>query len=149
MTGDGEMAPEVERQESGRPGGTAPEGPRPDVPVGEDVVPEPRPTVAWEVLDGEAVLYEEDSGTVHLLDRVGTLVWSCFDGLADVATIVDDLVDAFGADRDRIEADVTALVADLGVRGLLVGLEPDEAPTGRDVTDQDVTDQDVTGEDVA
>lgn len=94
-------------------------------PVGPEFVPRPRGTVAWEVLDGEAVLYEEDSGTVHLLDELGTIVWRCFDGESDLATVVGDLADAFDVDRDRVEADVLALVADLGERGLLAGVEPD------------------------
>lgn len=99
-------------------------------PIGPGFVPRPRGTVAWEVLDGEAVLYEEDSGTVHLLDELGTIVWRCFDGESDLAGVVDDLAAAFEVDRDRVESDVLALAADLEQRGLLAGVEPEPGQGG-------------------
>ena len=74
----------------------------------------------------EAVLYESDTGDLHRLDHIAAIVCSRFDGVLTVREIVDDLSAEFGAPREVIEADVLALVGNLGSKGLLVGVEADD-----------------------
>lgn len=87
--------------------------------------PRRRPNVAAVELDGEAVLYDEDSGAMHLLDPIATIVWKCFDGSANLEDLSFELAAAFDADEDVILADVLALARQLGRQGLLEGVEPD------------------------
>ena len=88
--------------------------------VADDVVPRRGDQAAFVELDGETVVYDEEQGTLHLLDRIATIVWACCDGTGTVAEIVDDLADAFGAERERVDADVRALLGKLTAEGLLV-----------------------------
>lgn len=73
--------------------------------------------VAWEVLGGRAVLFDEQSCSVHLLNETASLVWGLLDGARDVDGILAALEAAGHAPvRDEVEL----LLADLNRRGLLV-----------------------------
>ncbi len=85
-------------------------------------VPVRKGSVASSELDGEAVLLDTDTGSVHLLDSIGSVVWSCFDGSATLAELARDLAEAFSAEPDRVYSDVLALARQLGRQGLLVGV---------------------------
>jgi pyrroloquinoline quinone biosynthesis protein D len=52
-------------------------------------------------------------------DAVALEVLRLLDGARDLATIVDDLAARFDAPRDRIAADVRALLAELRDRGVV------------------------------
>ena len=88
-------------------------------PIDERFVPERCATVHAIEIDGEAVLLDEASGRLHLLNRTGALVWSCFDGSAALSEIVDEISDAFGVSRDGVVDDVLAIVRDLVAEGLV------------------------------
>lgn len=98
--------------------------------VGSDFVPALADDVTFVLVEDEAVVYAESSGTLHLLNPVAALVCQLFGGRATIAELTDDLTDAFQAPRREIESDVLALVADLGRRGLISGVE-----RGRDLAD--------------
>ena len=87
-------------------------------------VPRLRDHVASVPVQHEAVLYEEDTGTLHQLDAIATVVCGSFDGEVSVARIVDDLAEQFGADREVVEVDVLAMVRHLAGLGLLDGVGP-------------------------
>jgi pyrroloquinoline quinone biosynthesis protein D len=65
---------------------------------------------AWVLLGPERVLMP-DAVAVEILKRC--------DGQASVAAIIDDLAQAFTAERAQIEQDVIALLQDLADKGLL------------------------------
>lgn len=91
----------------------------------EHSVPRAKPTVFSVELDGEAVLLDDETGTVHSLNPIATLVWSCLDGSGSVGELIDDLADAFaGTDRATVSDDVLSLVRTLGELGLLDGVRP-------------------------
>ena len=90
-------------------------------------VPQPRASLTSVELDGETVVYDADTGAIHLLDHIATVVWTSFDGQSSLADVVDDLADAFSADRDTVSLDVLRLARDLGSQGLLDGVQPAEA----------------------
>ncbi len=84
--------------------------------------PAPRPDVVGIELDGETVLVEGERLQVLHLDRIGTIVWNCFDGEATIEELVVDLADAFDADPDVVREDVLNLTRQLGRSGLLAGV---------------------------
>ena len=61
-------------------------------------------------LDGEAVVYDEDSGNLHHLNQTATLVFSLCDGTATVPELAADLSQAFGMPADQIEQQVRSLL---------------------------------------
>ena len=91
-------------------------------------VPRFRTEVVAIPVEDEAVLYEEDTGRLHQLDPIATIVSGCFDGEASIATTVGELVAAFGADAAVIEVDVLDLARRFGRLGLLEGVRGDEFP---------------------
>jgi PqqD family protein of HPr-rel-A system len=70
-------------------------------------------------LDGELLVYEEQSGAIHTLNPTASVVWSCIDGRATVDDIVAELAVAYGADPRTVEADLLALLGQLRDLGLL------------------------------
>lgn len=81
-------------------------------------VPRFRDDVVTVPVKDEAVLYEEETGRLHQLDPIATIVCSLFDARTPLAGVIDELVDAFQADRAVIESDVLRLTRDLGRSGL-------------------------------
>jgi peroxiredoxin len=88
--------------------------------------PRPVPDIATVELDGEVVLGVRDADNLrtYCLNRIGGIVWSCLDGEATLDELVDDLSDAFEADREVVANDVLELTRQLGMIGLLEGLKP-------------------------
>jgi hypothetical protein len=75
--------------------------------------------VAREV-GGEMVLLDLASGLYFGLDPVGTVVWQHLsDHGATLAQIADVIEAEFDAPRDRIEADLVALIAQLSEKKLI------------------------------
>jgi hypothetical protein len=83
-------------------------------------VPVPRPTVSAVELDGETVLLERATGALHLLNPVGTAVWSSFDGDRTIDAVVALLSEEAGAEPATVRHDVVAFVRELAGAGLLV-----------------------------
>lgn len=86
--------------------------------------PAPGPWVATIELDGEAVLFDERSGSLHLLDPVATLVWNRLDGAATLADLATDFSTTFAADRSRVRDDLMTFVCQLDGQHLLEGDAP-------------------------
>ncbi|HYF47685.1 MAG TPA: PqqD family protein [Acidimicrobiales bacterium] len=85
----------------------------------------PKGSVVSTVVDEETVLVDIVTGQVHLLDPVGTAVWSCFDGSATVQELVADLADVYSAEHDQVYGDVVTFARQLGGKGLLEGVLAD------------------------
>jgi len=81
-------------------------------------------------IDGEAVLLDEATNRLHVLNPSGTLVWACFDGAATIGEIVADFCAELGQPRDAVLADTLAVTRHLADEGLLEGFEP--APLAAD-----------------
>ena len=99
-------------------------------------VPRFRELVAVVPVQDEAVIFEEDTGALHQLDPIATVVCSLFDGHRAIHQIVAELVAAFGADRSVVETDVLALARDLGEKGLFTDVKGD-TPLPSDEADDD------------
>jgi PqqD family protein of HPr-rel-A system len=61
-------------------------------------------------LDGEAVIYDEETSDLHHLNPTATIVFGLCDGSATIADISRDISEAFGVPADEVEAQVRTLV---------------------------------------
>lgn len=84
-----------------------------------EVAPRPRRTVAHVELDGEGVLYDEETNQIHLLDPIGTLIWGGLDGRITLEKLSSELSAAFGAEVDRVRFDVLEAVRGFAEQKLL------------------------------
>jgi hypothetical protein len=77
------------------------------------------PSVAWRVIQGEAVMVLPATGRVHTLNPVGTRFWELVDGQRTLGEIARQLHEEFDAPLERIERDCRQFAAELGERRLL------------------------------
>lgn len=77
------------------------------------------PQVAWQVIDGEAVIIDLASGVTVGLNPTGTFIWSKLLEQDD-AGAAEAVVCEYGIARDDAEADVAELIATLRERNLVV-----------------------------
>lgn len=85
-------------------------------------------SVANVEVDGEGVLLDKITGSLHLLNPVANVVWSCMDGSGTVDELAVDISAAFAADLEQVRCDVLAFARELGRRGLLKGVVSSEPP---------------------
>ncbi|MGH6998029.1 MAG: PqqD family protein [Phenylobacterium sp.] len=96
-----------------------------------DFAPAVAPSVSSVELEGEAVLYDEATETVHRLNPTAALAWACFDGSATIDELASDMAAVFGADEASVQADLVVLCRRLGGLGLLAGVAANTAkPAG-------------------
>ena len=85
-------------------------------------VPIPRPTVVGVELDGEAVLYDEATESVHQLNPTATIAWSCFDGSGTLDELIADVASVYEVGAEVVHAGMLELTRELGRKGLLEGV---------------------------
>lgn len=83
--------------------------------------PQTRQDLAVVVLDGEAVVYDEDSGGLHHLNPTATIVFQLCDGTATVREMSSEISEVFGIPVDDVEREVRALLRGLRKSGLMDG----------------------------
>jgi hypothetical protein len=88
--------------------------------IDDSFVPHRAASVHAVEIDGEAVLLDEATARLHLLNATGTLVWRCFDGASALSEIVDDVSAVMDVPRRQVLADSLALVRRLVDERLLV-----------------------------
>jgi hypothetical protein len=93
--------------------------------IGPSFAPRAADHVAAVELDGEAVLYDEQRQTVHLLSPSATVLWNCFDGTGTIDEIATDIAEVFAADVAAIRDDALGVARGLGRQNLLDGVIPD------------------------
>lgn len=80
------------------------------VAVSTDLVPAAAEHVITVPVGDEAIVVDDATGQMHLLNPTGALVWQLLDGGTSVDELCTDLAEAFGAPRSTVVADVAALV---------------------------------------
>ena len=83
------------------------------------MVPRIKATVAWAELDGEIVLYDQNTGSMHLLNPQAGAIWVRVDGVASLGEITADLRDSYQGDQKEIGQDVADFVDRLIAEGVL------------------------------
>ncbi len=91
------------------------------------MMPEHAPARAAEAVtlefDGETLVYHRQTGEVHRLDSVGSIVWRFLDGQTTVDELVTDLSAAFEVDPSVVRRDIRDLLERLR-RGFLLADGP-------------------------
>lgn len=70
-------------------------------------------------LGGDAVLMDGRSGEYFGLNEVGARIFTLAQDPATVQQILDEILDEFDVDRDRLRADAVAFLADLKSKKLI------------------------------
>ena len=70
-----------------------PGGARTDLGLDGAYVPARTPGVVAVDVDGEAVLVDEVTSQLHLLNGSGALLWACFDGASSLSDICADVAE--------------------------------------------------------
>lgn len=83
-------------------------------------------TVTGVELDGEAVLYESVTESIHQLNITATLVWNCLDGCLRLEDLADGIAAAVDAEPEAVRHDVVAVVRQFAAQGLLEGVSAAE-----------------------
>jgi hypothetical protein len=78
------------------------------------------PSVIGEVLDGEAIIVNLDSGAYYSLDGAGAEVWPAAQAGATLADLVDLVAAKYDGEAETIAAGIAALVEELVTENLLV-----------------------------
>jgi Coenzyme PQQ synthesis protein D (PqqD) len=73
----------------------------------------------WRAIDGEIIALEARGSHYLAANPTGALLWQALAEGATRAGLADELVDAYGIERDRALADVDAYLAQLVAQGLL------------------------------
>lgn len=81
-------------------------------------------------VDGEAVLYDERSGTLHHLNASASVIWWRLDGVATIGQVIDEFAASFRIARATMKDDVGGAMLTLIEHGLVAGA-PRRRPTGR------------------
>lgn len=80
------------------------------------------PHVAWQVIDGSAVVVDLRSGTTIGLNPSATLVWTEVAGDRTVS-LAEEVARAFEIDAESAERDCAAFLAEMEQRAFLVHTE--------------------------
>ncbi len=75
------------------------------------------------VVDDEVVIYNERTGDLHVLNQTAGMLWTLFDGSADLRELSEDLADAFEVDVAMVREQVEDATRELASLGLLAGDE--------------------------
>lgn len=76
------------------------------------------PRLAWQIVDGEAILFDAAAGTAIGLNPVGAFIWSLLDTHSEDG-IADEVSAQFQVDRETAKKDVVDFVKALGERELI------------------------------
>lgn len=98
----------------------------PNTPNGGDRFA-PRSGLSVTELDGELVVVDESTSSLHYLDAAATGVWTLLTAGRTLADVVAALAGETDADDVRTGRDVRSVVAELSRRGLLVRAEQPQA----------------------
>jgi PqqD family protein of HPr-rel-A system len=85
--------------------------------------PKVRDDLTVVVLDGEAVIYDDETGDLHHLNTTATIVFQLCDGSGTVPELASDIAEVFAFDGAEMQRQVEALVEGFEDAGLLAGVE--------------------------
>lgn len=92
------------------------------------------PKVANEIIDGEVIMINLDTGSYYSLDNAGALVWSLITRQATVQDVIAETARQYAGETREIQDALTRLIDDLRLEGLIVIDETaavDDAPIPR------------------
>jgi hypothetical protein len=78
------------------------------------------PNVINEIIDGEAVIVNLETGIYYSIDKIGALIWSFIENEMPVGQIIDTIADRCDGSREAVGNGVNQLVAQLREEELIV-----------------------------
>lgn len=81
------------------------------------------PNVIHEVIDGEAVLVNLESGSYYSIDNVGAAIWEYIENGLNVSQIIEGVADRYEGTQNDIEQGVQQLFTQLQEEQLIVPIE--------------------------
>jgi len=76
--------------------------------------------IAHEIIDGEAVIVNLESGNYYSLDKTGAALWNFVANGFHVSEIIEELVQRYEGNMAEIEASVSQLLVDMEKEGLII-----------------------------
>lgn len=74
---------------------------------------------AYEILDGEAIILDFESGKYFELNATGTRIFQLIEKHGDLNRVHGEMLAEFDVELDRLGPDLAALVKDLKAKGLI------------------------------
>lgn len=84
------------------------------------MIPKIGPNVAWQIVDGEAIVVDLASGTTVGLNPTGTFLWSQMDGGRDLDALAAEMAAQFDVDRSTADADTREFFDEMTRRALVI-----------------------------
>lgn len=75
--------------------------------------------LVYRIIDGEAFLMTEDGKKVHMINKVGTLIWECADGSIPVEEIIAKILERFDINEEEARSDCLEFIHELSNMNLL------------------------------
>jgi len=83
------------------------------------IAPRARTDLTVVELDGEAVVYDERTQTLHHLNATATVVFTLLDGTAHADELAEEIADCTGLQQDEVLHDVKKAIDTFAEAGLL------------------------------
>lgn len=87
------------------------------------MIPKIGPNVAWQIVDGEAIVVDLASGTTIGLNPAGTLLWSRIDGQRDLDALAAELAASFALPEQTAHNDTEEFFREMTRRTVIVDAE--------------------------
>jgi hypothetical protein len=97
------------------------------------------PKVIHEIIDGEAVIVNLDSGNYYSLDRVGAEVWAHIEKGAPLHEIIEDISHRYEGEQKEIEKAIYHLVNEMQQENLIIMDESEKSESETEFGTQDKT----------
>ena len=85
------------------------------------------PNVLHEIIDGEAVLVNLESGSYYSIDKVGAMIWESIENGISLNQIIESIASQYDGNFNDIEKGVQELFAQLQQEQLIVPGEPPQS----------------------
>jgi len=86
-----------------------------------------KPHVINEIIDGEVVILNLDTGNYYSMDKLGADIWELIEGNACVGEIVEEIATRYAGKREVIEDAVDTLIKELIEEHLIVSVDGSES----------------------
>lgn len=77
-------------------------------------------SIAYRVIDGQAVIVNLKKDTINTLNTIATRIWELTDGKTRVEEIIEKVCEGFEVSRDRVEKDCCQFMNQMVEKGLLI-----------------------------
>ena len=81
------------------------------------------PECAFREIDGEVFIVSSTTGGVHLLNEVGTFIWSLLDGSLTLGEVAESVVGEFETTEDAAKADILEFIEKLAAAEIAVEMK--------------------------